>query len=615
MLLGVIGPSGSGKTTLLRLLASGTGSHPGSSKCLAFFRPPPLGVAPGQEASGTVRLGRGGGSGGGSLSRSVAFVPQEDLLMPSLTVAETLHASALLRLPSGTTAREVADAVWGVVTELGLAHVALSIIGQPGVRGGGGISGGERRRTSIGVELVTRPSAVVMDEPTSGLDSYSALGVLSACRRVALGGSAPPRPVVLSLHQPGAELMGQLDAMMLLASGHVVYCGPPSAALSTLTPRGLPPPPPGRSLPEHLLSAVSDPATLAALLLAGGGGTSDSSFLLLLNSGSGKVESFDGREAAVDVSQVQLHTTTAAAGTTSAAAARPGGCADSATQHARWPWHHALAVLMWRSGLDMWRRPQLLLLHLLLGICGGVFVGGVFYKPDDTLDGMQARAGAIYFTLCLFGFTSLSVVDVLVSERVQVAREVARGHYPTSAYLTAKLALDGLLLRALPAALYTAAMYPMTGMSSDGARVACFLLALGSFAACVGVLAVMVTCVVVTAGAATLLMNLILLVWVLVGGYLVNPTAIPAALRWLRYATPLFFAFEGMLGNELRGSFFTLKVAGYPAISSIPGETYMGAFGLQSSRPALDFSMLVVFYAGFAVLAVVAALVGGRRAG
>lgn len=95
-----------------------------------------------------------------------AYVPQHDVLLPSLTVAECIAYSARLRLPRDATDAEVAARVIAVLTELRLTHVANCLVGGgAGIRG---VSGGERRRVSIGMEVVTGARFVVMDEATSG---------------------------------------------------------------------------------------------------------------------------------------------------------------------------------------------------------------------------------------------------------------------------------------------------------------------------------------------------------------------------------------------------------------------------------------------------------------
>ncbi|KAL6554174.1 hypothetical protein OROMI_019847 [Orobanche minor] len=142
------GPSGAGKTTLLEILAGKISPKRFSGQVLVNHKPMNPDI----------------------FRRLSGYVTQDDALFPHLTVEETLTYSALLRLPNGT--RSLAhQKVNLLMKELGLDHIARSRIGEGSKYG---ISGGERRRISIGVELVHDPNILLIHEPTSGLDSSSA---------------------------------------------------------------------------------------------------------------------------------------------------------------------------------------------------------------------------------------------------------------------------------------------------------------------------------------------------------------------------------------------------------------------------------------------------------
>jgi ABC-type multidrug transport system ATPase subunit len=114
--------------------------------------------------------------------------------------------------------------VQAVITALGIDKCVDTIIGGFFRRG---ISGGERKRVSIGHELLINPSLLLLDEPTSGLDSTTALHLLVTLKQLATGG----RAVATTIHQPSSRLYQQLDRLMLLAEGHVVYYGPSAAVV------------------------------------------------------------------------------------------------------------------------------------------------------------------------------------------------------------------------------------------------------------------------------------------------------------------------------------------------------------------------------------------------
>ncbi|GIM13392.1 hypothetical protein Vretimale_16539, partial [Volvox reticuliferus] len=159
--------------------------------------------------------------------------------------------------------------------------------------------------------------------------------------------------------------------------------------------------------------------------------------------------------------------------------------------------------------------------------------------------------------------------------------------------------LDALLLRALPAVLYTAALYPLMGLTPGAARVASFALVLATFAAAVGALALCVAALARTSATLTLIMNLLLLLWVMVGGFLVNPESMPAALAWLRYANPLSYAFETLFANQVKGTRFVFDVAGYAKVDDVTGELFMSALGLSPKHALRDVAVLTGFYGGF----------------
>ncbi|CAA0291472.1 ABC transporter G family member 10 [Arabidopsis thaliana] len=191
----IAGPSGAGKTTLLEILAGKVSHGKVSGQVLVNGRP----------------------MDGPEYRRVSGFVPQEDALFPFLTVQETLTYSALLRLK--TKRKDAAAKVKRLIQELGLEHVADSRIGQ-GSRSG--ISGGERRRVSIGVELVHDPNVILIDEPTSGLDSASALQVVTLLKDMTI---KQGKTIVLTIHQPGFRILEQIDRIVLLSNGMVVQNG------------------------------------------------------------------------------------------------------------------------------------------------------------------------------------------------------------------------------------------------------------------------------------------------------------------------------------------------------------------------------------------------------
>lgn len=150
---------------------------------------------------------------------------QEDILLGTLTVKETITYSAKLRLPGGLSKSEVKGLVEGAIMEMGLQDCEDKLIGNWHLRG---ISGGEKKRLSIALEILTKPTLLFLDEPTSGLDSASAFFVVQALRSVARDGR---RTVVSSIHQPSSEVFALFDDLFLLSGGETVFFGEAKSAI------------------------------------------------------------------------------------------------------------------------------------------------------------------------------------------------------------------------------------------------------------------------------------------------------------------------------------------------------------------------------------------------
>eukprot|EP00037_Helgoeca_nana_P030575 m.378629 g.378629 ORF g.378629 m.378629 type:complete len:1009 (-) comp28222_c0_seq4:2778-5804(-) len=155
------------------------------------------------------------------------FVPQDDTMHTDLKVREVLFYQAQLRLPESWSVAKKIEIVAYVIKLLGLEDVVESIIGNPEVRG---ISGGQRKRVNIGMELVADPTFLALDEPTSGLDSTSSLKVVGALKAVAIDQHLT---VVAVIHQPRYEIFAQFDELLLLGKGgYTAYFGKTREAAS-----------------------------------------------------------------------------------------------------------------------------------------------------------------------------------------------------------------------------------------------------------------------------------------------------------------------------------------------------------------------------------------------
>ncbi|EWM22207.1 abc transporter g family member 7 [Nannochloropsis gaditana] len=211
----IMGPTGSGKSSLLNALAGR----------VSFIK--------GATLEGELSV-NGMPVEYGVVRRLCAYVVQDDVLYSFLTVQETLTLATHFYLPSALSEQEKATYVRDVINALGLAKARNTIIGDGQVRG---VSGGERKRVSVGVELISNPSLLFLDEPTSGLDSFQAQSVMSAMGSLAQSG----RTVVAAIHQPRSSIFDLLDMLVLVSEGRIIYAGSRRGLILRLPGMVLPP--------------------------------------------------------------------------------------------------------------------------------------------------------------------------------------------------------------------------------------------------------------------------------------------------------------------------------------------------------------------------------------
>jgi len=163
-----------------------------------------------------------------------AFVEQDVNFFPHMTVRETLEFRVSLKLGSLITTSERDSVVTNLMQQLGLSKSADTIVGDTKVRG---LSGGERKRLSIAVEMISSPSLIFLDEPTSGLDSAAAASLVDKLRQLANQG----KTVVAVIHQPSQHVFSMFDDLLLLSDGQQMYFGPVKDARGFMEKQGFVP--------------------------------------------------------------------------------------------------------------------------------------------------------------------------------------------------------------------------------------------------------------------------------------------------------------------------------------------------------------------------------------
>lgn len=234
MLGALMGSSGAGKTTLLDVLAQRKTQGTIQGSVFVDGRPIPV-----------------------SFQRSAGYVEQLDVHEPLATVREALEFSALLRQSRETPDEEKLRYVDTIIDLLELNALKHTLIGSPG----SGLSIEQRKRLTIAVELVAKPSILIfLDEPTSGLDGQAAFNTVRFLRKLAAAGQA----ILVTIHQPSAQLFAQFDKLLLLAKGgKTVYfgdIGDNATTIKSYLSRNGAPCPPEANPAEHMIEVVTGAA-------------------------------------------------------------------------------------------------------------------------------------------------------------------------------------------------------------------------------------------------------------------------------------------------------------------------------------------------------------------
>ncbi|KAM3403769.1 hypothetical protein ACQJBY_007095 [Aegilops geniculata] len=493
-ILAVVGPSGAGKSTLLRILSGrGTGSE--------IAKPP------------TVCINGHAVTSRAQLRRTCGFVTQDDNLLPLLTVRETILFAARFRLGSSVTARERHERVEALMQELRLSEVADSYVGGGGgeaMSSSRGVSGGERKRVSIAVDMVHDPPVLLLDEPTSGLDSRSAMDVLALLHEVA---RARRQVVVLSIHQPSYRMLGYISSLLLLSRGAVAHCGSLRSLEDALARLG------------HKIPAQLNPLELAMEVTEQL--QADRAKFAELRDNDQYEEERESPGVASGGLQVPEH-----------------GYRSRAVEVA------ALTVRCWRT---MYRTQQLFAARAAQAVVGGLGLGSVFFRVRADPDGLALRLGLFAFSLSFLLSSTVEALPILLHERRVLMREASRRAYRLSSYVVANALVFAPCLLAV-AVLFSAPVYWLVGLRATLAAFGFFVLAVWLIVLMASSLVLFLSAVSPDFILGNSLICIFLGVFFLFSGYFIPKESIPRYWAFMYYVSMYRYPLDLLLINEYGGS-------------------------------------------------------------
>ncbi|KAG8511622.1 ATP-binding cassette sub-family G member 2 [Galemys pyrenaicus] len=514
----ILGPTGGGKSSLLDVLAA---------------RKDPKGL------SGDVLIN--GGPRPANFKCNSGYVVQDDVVMGTLTVRENLQFSAALRLPTTMKNFEKNERINKVIHELGLDKVADSKVGTQFIRG---VSGGERKRTSIGMELITDPSILFLDEPTTGLDSSTANAVLLLLKRMSKQG----RTIIFSIHQPRYSIFKLFDSLTLLASGRLMFHGPAQDALGYFASAG------------YHCESYNNPADFFLDIING-----DSTAVVLNREDEGgeakDIEELSKRETSLIERLAKFYINSTFFRETQAeldqlSEVQKKKIAGFKEITYATPFFHQLRWISKRSFKNLLGNPQASIAQIIVTIILGLVVGAIFYDLQNDPAGIQNRAGVLFFLTTNQCFSSISAVELFVVEKKIFIHEYISGYYRVSSYFFGKLLSDLLPMRMLPSIIFTCITYFLLGLKPEAASFFIMILTLMMVAYAASSMSLAIAAGQSVVSIATLLMTISFVFMMIFSGLLVNLKTVVPWLSWIQYLSIPRYGYAALQHNEFLGQNF-----------------------------------------------------------
>lgn len=610
--LAIMGGSGAGKTTLLDILA-------GKNKD--------------GEISGDIYV-NGNKLSTKDYKKIVGFVDQEDHLISTLTVYETVLNSALLRLPRSMSIRAKQTRVIEVLSELRILGIKDRVIGSDFKRG---ISGGEKRRVSIACEMVTSPSILFLDEPTSGLDAYNARNVIECLVKLSRDFE---RTIVFTIHQPRSNIVSLFDKLLLLSEGDLVYSGDMIKCNDFFSKNGYKIPL-GYNIADYLIDITVDHKKIIKVAKSSSNDYEDSVGLqtdedqylhqrflsartptevdttsewahLALHRDEyndyNKIQSKDDSDANDTLIQVQNRLPVLFKESTLAIELKEDiktlkespSKYEIGIQYKKASFFTQVSVLSSRTFKNLYRNPKLLLSHYILSLIMGLFCGFLYYNIKNDISGFQNRLGLMFFLLSLFGFSSLTGLHTFASERIIFIRERANNYYHPASYYITKILCDVLPLRVLPPVILISIAYPLIGLTMEHNGFLKAIMVLVLFNVAVSIEVLIIGILIRDPGTSTMVGVLVLLFSILFAGLFINSEQIKSQIKVFEWISLFHYAYEALSVNEVKD--LILKEKKYGLSIEVPGAVILSTFGFNVSAFWADVVSLGLWLAGFMIL-------------
>ncbi|OIW18163.1 hypothetical protein TanjilG_31283 [Lupinus angustifolius] len=484
-ILAIVGPSGAGKSSLLEVLAGKVSPQSGT----VFMNQKPVNKAQFKKLSG--------------------YVTQKDTSFPLLTVQETMMFSAKLKLKLPQ--QQLCCRVKSLIKDLGLDHVAGTRIGDDRVRG---ISGGEKRRVSIGVEVIHDPRVLILDEPTSGLDSNSALQIVDMLKVMA---DTKGRTIILI--SINLDLLGvNLRLMGLELPLHVNVV---EFAIETID----------AIQQQRCLVQLETPRQLQGIVQLKKG--DDAEEPSKCRSGKFTLQQLFQQSKVIDEEIIN---------------AEIDFLCDFANSRLR-----ETMILTQRFSKNIFRTKELFACRTLQMFISGLVLGSIFPNLKDDLVGARERVGLFAFILTFLLSTSIEALPIFLQEREILMKETSSGSYRVSLYAIAN-GLIYLPFQLILAILFSLPLYWLVGLNKNFVAYSQFLLLIWLILYTANSVVVCFSALVPNFIIGNSVIAGVIGSFFLFSGYFISNHEIPKYWIFMHYISLFKYPFEGFLINEFSNS-------------------------------------------------------------
>ncbi|KAF0871564.1 ABCG8 protein, partial [Crocuta crocuta] len=557
----------------------------GSSGC---GRASLLDVITGRDHGGKIKSGQiwinGQPSTPQLVRKYVAHVRPHDHLLPNLTVRETLAFVAQLRLPRTFSQAQRDKRVDDVIAELRLRQCAHTRVGNVYVRG---VSGGERRRVSIAVQLLWNPGILILDEPTSGLDSFTAHNLVKTLYRLAKGN----RLVLVSLHQPRSDIFRLFDLVLLMTSGTTIYLGAAQHMVEYFTAIGHPCPRYSnpadfyvdltsidRRSREQEMATREKARSLAALFREKVHGLDD--FLWRTESRAlGEGTCLESRALPQDTDQPLTSTEL------------PGPVQQ-------------FTVLIRRQIFNDFRDLPTLLIHAAEACLMSLVIGFLYYGHGAIKLSLMDTAALLFMIGALIPFNViLDVIAKCHSERAMLYYELEDGLYTVGPYFFTKI-LGELPEHCVYIVIYGMPIYWLANLRPGLEPFLLHFLLVWLVVFCCRIMALGAAALLPTFHTSSFFGNALYNSFYLTGGFMISLDNLWIVPAWISKVSFLRWCFEGLMQIQFKGHTYHMAVGNLTI--PIQGDVILSSMGLNSYPLYAIYFILLGICGGFLILYYVA---------